>query len=414
MKAQIITIGDEILIGQIIDTNSAWLGAELQLLGIELKEIRSISDDLESIESAIEQAFQHFDLILMTGGLGPTKDDMTKTAIASYFEVGMTFHEPTWQRIERLFEKWGRSTTKAHREQCFMPDNAEILFNKMGSAPGMLFRKGNKVLVSMPGVPHEMKWIFEHQLKPILIPMVPNIAIAHRTILTVGEGESRIAERVADLEESLSENMKLAFLPSLGSVRLRLTALGNDQATVDQQVEQKKAEFVARIPELIYGYEKENLAVKVGELLMEKEQTVGLAESCTGGHLAHQFTKNSGSSAYFLGGIVAYSDDVKMNQLGVSETTLKAHGAVSEQTVREMVKGTLKELETDYAIAVSGIAGPGGGSKEKPVGTIWLAVGNNQGIKTHLLQLSKDRLLNIQYTSVSALNLLRKFLLEAE
>ena len=414
MKAKIITIGDEILIGQIVDTNSAWLGAQLQLLGVEVIEIQSISDQLEHIVQSLTLSFEQADLIIMTGGLGPTKDDITKVAIAKYFGVGMSFHEPTWERIERFFEKLGRSTTPAHRAQCDMPENAEILSNDMGSAPGMLFRKGDKMLLSMPGVPHEMKWIFTNQMLPILQPLLTEKAIAHRTILTAGEGESRIAARIEDIEAGLPSNVKLAFLPGLAAVRLRLSAQGQQQEIVDQQVEAERVKIANRIPELIFGHDKEVLAVKIGELLQERQMMLGLAESCTGGHLSQLITANSGSSAYYAGGLVTYTNDLKMRLLDVPEAVFKEHGAVSEQCVEAMVQGALNSLQVDVAVAISGIAGPTGGTATKPVGTIWMAVGDKQAIRTQKLSLSKDRRLNIQYASNSALNLLRKFLLAIE
>ncbi|NNE29331.1 MAG: competence/damage-inducible protein A [Saprospiraceae bacterium] len=414
MNAMIITIGDEILIGQIVDTNSAWIGQQLQLLGISLVEIRSISDELSAIETALEEAFAMADLIIMTGGLGPTRDDMTKSAIARFFGVGFKFDPPTFERIEKFFEKRGQKPTEAHREQCFMPANAELLFNKMGSAPGMLFEKDKKYLVSMPGVPHEMKWIFSNQLLPKLKEWSPAIAIAHRTILTVGKGESRVAEAIRDIEDTLPEGVKLAYLPGLAQVRLRLTAKAKTQLEADQLAEEQKQRIVQRLGDLVYGFEKEDLASQVGKLLQERNLMAATAESCSGGYIAHQITSNSGSSNYFKGSIVAYSNEVKISALAVNPETLENHGAVSEQTVKEMVKGLLPALGVDVGISVSGIAGPGGGTPDKPVGTIWLAVGDGKSIKTSKLSLSKDRMLNIQYTSVVALNMLRKFLLEAE
>lgn len=414
MKAKIITIGDEILIGQIVDTNSAWLGAQLQLLGVEVLEIQTVSDQLKHIVDSLNASFEQADLIIMTGGLGPTKDDITKVAIAKFFGVGMSFHEPTWERIERFYEKLGRSPTEAHRAQCYMPENAEMLSNDLGSAPGMLFRKGKKMLFSVPGVPHEMKWIFTNQLLPILKPLLTETAIAHRTILTAGEGETRIAKRIEDIAADLPPNVKLAFLPGLAAVRLRLSATGEQQELVDQQVEAERIKIANRIPELIFGYEKEVLAVKIGELLQERQLMLGLAESCSGGHLSQLITANSGASGYYAGGVVSYTNELKMRLLDVPETVFEEHGAVSEPCVRAMVQGTLKRLEVDVAVAISGIAGPTGGTPTKPVGTIWMAVGDKQAIRTQKLSLSKDRRLNIQYASNSALNLLRKFLLAIE
>lgn len=411
MKATLITIGDEILIGQVIDTNSAWMGQELNLRGIEVQEIRSISDQHEDIIHAIDKAFEDSDLILMTGGLGPTKDDITKKAIADYFGVGMEFHEPTFERIERFFEKLGRSTTPAHREQCFMPTNATLLRNKMGSAPGMWFDEKGKVLISMPGVPYEMKSIMTDEVFPRLQERFVTVPIAHRTILTIGEGESRIAAKIEHFEDSLPPHMKLAYLPNLGMVRLRLSATGKDESALHEELNAKVEELKTIIPHLIFGYETQTIEEVVGKLLKEKGLTLSTAESCTGGYLAHRITKIPGSSAYFIGSVVAYSNAIKENLLSVSPETLQEHGAVSKETVVEMVQGALKVLQTDIAISISGIAGPGGGTPDKPVGTIWLAVGNKEKIKTHKLTLGKDRLKNIQYTANVALNMIRKFLI---
>lgn len=410
MKAIIVTVGDEILIGQIVDTNSAWLGQQLQYLGINVIEGRSIPDEISVIESTLADAFEKADLILMTGGLGPTKDDMTKKAIANYFGSELFFHEPTWERVENYANKIGFPLTPAHREQCFMPEQVEILINKMGTAPGMLFKKGEQLLISMPGVPHEMKWIVENQLIPKLKEL-SDVKIAHRTILTIGEGESRIAQKIEDIEEDLPANVKLAFLPGFGKVRLRLSAMGTKQSEVDALVESQKRRIEDRIPQLIYGYETEELTVKIGELLQAKGWMLGLAESCTGGHLAESFTAHPGSSAYFQGGVIAYANEVKKSLLNVTQDTLDKHGAVSEATVQEMLLGSIDALDVQVAVATSGIAGPGGGTAEKPVGTIWIAVGNKERIITHKLTLGKSRRVNIQYTAIKALDLLRKFIL---
>ena len=413
MKAQIITIGDEILIGQIIDTNSAWMGEQLNMHGIHIHKIVSISDTHEAITSAVNQAFEETDLILVTGGLGPTKDDITKKALADYFGVEMIFNESTYNRIQRLFDKFGRTLTPAHKEQCYMPANADIMTNKMGTAPGMWFEHNGKILVSMPGVPYEMKYLMEHEVLPKVKEMFQGMPIAHRTILTVGEGESRLAAKIEDeFVNTLPENIKIAYLPGLGSVRLRLTGIGKDEKELNNLLDKKQKDLTNLIPEFVYGFEKDTLSEAVGKILKEKEKTLSTAESCTGGFLAHQLTSISGSSAYFMGSVIAYDNQVKINQLKVKEETLANHGAVSEQTVIEMVKGALKLLQTDIAVATSGIAGPTGGTPDKPVGTIWIAVGDKNSIKTRQLNLWKDRIKNIQYTSVTALNMVRQFLQE--
>ncbi|MEN0004911.1 MAG: competence/damage-inducible protein A [Bacteroidota bacterium] len=412
MKAHIITIGDEILIGQVVDTNSAWMGQQLNLLGATLNHIDSISDEAEDIQAALGRALQTADLILMTGGLGPTKDDITKKAIADFFGVALEFHQPTYDRILRIFERLGRETTPAHKAQCYMPANATLLRNKMGSAPGMWFEHEDTILVSMPGVPYEMKSIMQEEVFPRLKNHFKLQTVLHRTILTVGEGESRIAARIEDIEDNLPKHIKLAFLPNLGKVRLRLSTKGANEQALQQELNHYVQQIEARIPELVFGHDKELLEEVVGRTLQERGLSLTTAESCTGGFLAHKITSVPGSSAYFMGSIIAYANDVKVNQLRVKPETLATHGAVSEATVKEMVVGALQLMHTDIAIAVSGVAGPGGGTPEKPVGTVWLAVGNNEQIQTRKLQIGKDRLKNIQYATVQALNMIRKFVLQ--
>lgn len=414
MNVSIITIGDEILIGQTIDTNSAWMGQQLNAIGAHVIDTLSIGDELPAIVQSLDNKLQSADVVLMTGGLGPTKDDVTKKAICEFFGVDMVFHQPTYDRILKLFEKWGRSSTEAHRLQCYMPANAELLYNKMGTAPGMWFEKDGKVLVSMPGVPYEMKYLMEHRVIPKLIETFPGQPIVHRTIQTVGEGESRIAARLEDIESNLPDHIKLAFLPNLGKVRLRLTGKGPDKTALEKELDEKVRQIEARIPELIFGYGELKLEKAIGQMLKERGLSLATAESCTGGYIAHMITSVAGSSDYFQGSVIAYSNEVKRNQLKVKEATLEQFGAVSEQTVREMVGGALEILKTDLAVSISGIAGPGGGSEEKPVGTVWMAVGNKERVKTRLIHAGKDRIKNIEYSSVHALNLIRDFLLEED
>jgi len=412
MKVHILTIGDEILIGQIVDTNSAWMGQQLNLQGAEVVEITTLSDTRESILEGFEKAEKNADVILLTGGLGPTKDDITKKVMAEHFGTGMVFHDETWERIAKMFAKWGRSTTDAHRNQCFMPQNADILLNKMGTAPGMWFEEKGKVYVSMPGVPYEMKYLMENEVLPRLKETFPAEPISHRTILTIGEGESRIAKRIEDFEENLPENIKLAFLPGLGQVRLRLTGRGGNASDLEALLDAKKSELETLIPELIFGYEKETLEEKLGVMLKERDLTFATAESCTGGHIAHKLTTIPGSSAYFLGGIVSYSNEMKMRQLSVQASTLDAHGAVSEEVVQEMAKGVIANIDSDISLSISGIMGPGGGTKEKPVGTVWMAVADKDRVVTEKLTIGKNRITNIQYASVKGLDLVRRFLLK--
>ena len=410
MKIHIITIGDEILIGQIIDTNSAWMGQQLNANGGRIVGITTVGDEYEDITTALNKALLKADAVLITGGLGPTKDDITKKALADFFDVEMKFNQNNFDWITKIFARFGRATTDAHREQCYMPINATLLHNKRGTAPGMWFEHEEKVIVSMPGVPHEMKYLMEAEVIPKLKNHFHTVPIAHRTVLTVGEGESRIAARIEDFVDNLPPNFKMAYLPGLGQVRLRMTATHEDADLLNKTLDEQQEKLVQLLPELVYGYGTDDLPTVIGRMLVEKNLTLATAESCTGGHLSHLITSVSGSSAYYKGSVVAYANEVKEAQLGVKATTLEAHGAVSEETVREMVAGALDLLGTDIAVSVSGIAGPTGGTEEKPVGTIWMAVGDKNEIKTRKINLGKDRLRNIQYTSVQALNLIRKFI----
>lgn len=413
MNAQIITIGDEILIGQIVDTNSAWMAQQLNANGIAVTEIITCKDDKDSILSAVKRALSQGDLVLTTGGLGPTKDDITKKTLADYFGFPMAFHQPTFDIIEQIITSHGRKLTAAHHAQALMPVGIQHLKNEMGTAPGMWFEKDGKVLISMSGVPYEMKNIVANQAIPAILKRFKTTQIRHRTILTVGQGESKIAEIIEDFENDLAkDNIKLAYLPSLASVRLRLSVSGENAEALDALLDAKVEELKTLIPQYIYGFGTTTLEAALGELLKSKGATVATAESCTGGLIAHRITSVSGSSAYFQGSVVAYANEIKTNVLGVKTETLDEFGAVSEQTVIEMVQGVLNVMQTDYAIAVSGIAGPTGGTPDKPVGTIWVAVGNKNEVRTHKLQLSKDRMKNIEYTVVFAMNFLRRMIIE--
>ncbi len=412
MNVHIITVGDEILIGQIVDTNSAWLAEQLNLYGASVGRIISTGDDAGEIWEALDQATAKADLVLMTGGLGPTKDDITKKVLAEYCGDELVFHQPTYDRIVRFFERLGRKANEAHRQQCFLPATATLLHNRLGTAPGMWLEKDGTVIVSMPGIPYEMKQIIANEVLPRIRERFPTRAVAHRTVLTVGEGESNIAARIADFEDALPPNIKLAYLPNLGQVRLRLTGIGADAELISRVLDEKVRELKQRLPDLIFGYEHEQLEEVLGQMLRARGKTLSTAESCTGGYVAHKMTSIAGSSDYFEGGVVTYSNALKHQLLRVKSETLEQYGAVSEAVVREMAQGAVRLLGADIAVAISGIAGPGGGTEEKPVGTIWMAVGNSETVKTQLVRAGKDRLLNIQFASVRALNLVRQFLLE--
>lgn len=415
MKVHIITIGDEILIGQIVDTNSAWMATELNLAGMEVTAIKTVSDKLEDIKQNIDASMKEADIVLTTGGLGATKDDITKTAIAELLGVGTYFDEELYNMITSFFKKRGFPITDAHRIQCMMPETMIKLPNKMGTAPGMWFEREETVLISMPGVPYEMKHIMSVQALPRLKEKFGAYPIFHRTLRTAGFGEVQLATKIESIVDSFPDNMKMAYLPNLGEVRLRLSAFGGadtSESELEKLVNEKVADIEKVLGSIIFGYEKDTVQNAVGRLLLQKSWQVGTAESCTGGNIAARIVQVSGSSAYFKGGVVAYSNAIKMEKLGVKESALETHGAVSEETVREMVSGTIKELGVDVAVAVSGIAGPTGGTPDKPVGLIWIAVGSKDDVRTHKLQLGKDRLKNIEYTTKRALNYLRLFLLE--
>jgi len=413
MKVHIITIGDEILIGQIVDTNSAWMAAELNLIGARISYIHSISDESTAIQETLHRALGEADAVLLTGGLGPTKDDLTKKALADYFGVEMVFHQPTLEWIQQLFERMGRpAIAEALRDQCYMPANATILPNKMGTAPGMWFEQAGKVIVSMPGVPREMQYLMSHEVLPRLRAQFAGKPIVHRTILTIGEGETIIAGRIATIEDSLPEHIKLAYLPGTGQVRLRLTGIADDEALLQTLLDEYATAIVNAIPELVYGFGDTTLEAVIGQMLVARGLSIGAAESCTGGHFSHTLTSVPGSSAYFKGAVVAYDNAVKMALLGVNATTLESHGAVSEQTVLEMARGAQKLLQTDLAVSISGIAGPSGGTPDKPVGTIWMAIADKEDAFAQKIVRGKDRLTNIQYATIAALNLVRKWLLK--
>ncbi len=418
MTAHLLTIGDEILIGQITDTNTVWMSRELNLRGIRVTGKSSVGDVAEDIVQAVHRAAENADIILMTGGLGPTKDDITKTTLAALFGSDFYFHEETYEWMRAYFQKINRDFPEdAARNQAMQPEGATILNNKVGSAPGMWFERGGKVYVAMPGVPFEMEYLMTAEVLPRLLEKFDARPIAHRTILTVGEGESVIANRIEAFENGLPRNLKLAYLPALGQVRLRLTGIwqGNfspdAQAELDQLLDKKRDELAALLPDLVFGFENTSLEKVVGEILREQQKTLATAESCTGGYIAHLLTLVPGSSDYFLGSVVSYSNSAKQQLLDVQALTLEQHGAVSEQTVREMAGGARRALGADVAISISGIAGPSGGTAEKPVGTVWMCVSDGQRTVAQRHIFGRDRGKNIHLSAVYALNLLRKFLL---
>lgn len=411
MTASIITIGDEILIGQVIDTNSAWIGRHLNDIGIEVVSIHSVQDTMQGIHTGLNQALAETDLVIMTGGLGPTKDDITKKAIAEYLEDQFIFDTEMWKDIQSRFEKRGRSTTDAHYNQCYMPSKAKRLKNAVSTAPGMSFEYQGKSIISLPGVPYEMKWIMENEVLPSLNDQQDGLSIVHKTVLTAGEGETRLNILFEDIEQQLPSYIKLAFLPAMAKVRIRLTGKAYmEKSELIAEVDQYARIIAERVKDFHYGYDEESLEMVIGRLCMDKSITIGTAESCTGGLLSSILVSVPGSSRYYKGGIVSYSYEMKHDILGVSWDIMNSLGAVSQETVTQMVKGACHVCQCDVAIAISGTAGPGGGTPEKPVGTVWLACGTKDKIETIKLTLGEDRDKNIGYSANYGLFMLFKLL----
>jgi nicotinamide-nucleotide amidase len=406
-KAEIISIGDELLIGQVVNTNASWMAVELNKVGIGVVHIEAISDDPESIHRALDHAAVRADIVLITGGLGPTRDDITKQVLADYFQSKLIFHEPSFEQVKRLFHKRNRDVLPSNRKQAEVPDNCIPLLNIHGTAPGMWFEKEGRIFVSMPGVPYEMKALMSDHVIPMITEKYRLEPIYHKTIMTFGMGESRIAEKIAGIEDSLPAHIKLAYLPQPGMVRIRLSASGLDSKTLLRDLEAQSERIRKRIPSLVFGYNDIKLEKVVGDLLNEQGRTMVTAESCTGGYLAHLITSIPGSSAYFLGSIISYANDVKVKQLNVNPEDLEQHGAVSKQVVEAMAKGARESLGADYALATSGVAGPDGGTEEKPVGTVWIALATAEGITSRLLHLGDDRGRNIRVSALAAMNMLR-------
>lgn len=410
MLAEIITIGDEILIGQIVDTNSAWMAKQLNDAGIRVKQISSVSDSREHILTALAEAAKRANIILITGGLGPTKDDITKKTIAEYFSVGMVENADALDNVTRIFAKYNRPLLDINRLQALVPSNCEVIVNKNGTAPGMWFNEGGKIYVSMPGVPFEMMYMMEEEVIPKIKSLFKLPAIVHKTILTVGEGESFLAKRVEDIEDSLPEHIKLAYLPKLGQVRLRLSAYGDNEAILIDEVNNYAAQLIERMGSIVAAEEDVALEKAILDMMEKHRVTLSVAESCTGGYLSHLFTQHAGSSKVFLGGAVSYSNSLKKNILGVKDDTLSQFGAVSEQTATEMVQGALTNFKSDYAIAITGIAGPDGGTEDKPVGTVWIAVASAQKTEVKKFTFGNKRLQNIERSATSALGMLNTLL----
>jgi nicotinamide-nucleotide amidase len=452
VHASVITIGDELLIGQTIDTNSAFIAQELNKIGVWVRRRVAVGDSWDDIWHALDEERRQSQIIIITGGLGPTADDITKPLLCKYFGGKMITDENVLNHVKYLFEKVYRrpgSILERNLKQAEVPDVCTVLHNARGSAPGMWFgppapRRGvppqtppkeglrstqgqlgeeslfpdefskgreEAVFISLPGVPHEMKGLMTDEVIPRLLKTFQFPAIVHKTAFTAGQGESIIAERLINFEASLPPHVKLAYLPNYGMVKLRLTSTGNNREEIENELEPYFEQLQLLVKEWLVTNADEGLEIVVGKILKGKGKTMGTAESCTGGYIAHLITSIAGSSAYYKGSIISYANDVKEHLLNVKHATLVENGAVSEETVTEMVNGAIEKLDVDYALAVSGIMGPDGGSEEKPVGTVWIAVGNIEKIETLRLNLRFDRQRNIALTAMNALNFLRKFIL---
>lgn len=407
IRAEVISIGDELLYGQITDTNSQWISHELDKIGVRVVHRSTIGDNRESILAGFEAAEKRADIILMTGGLGPTNDDLTKPLLAEYFGCGIELVPDALEAVRSFFEKRGRELTELNRLQAHLPTKCIYVPNELGTAPGMWFEEKGKKWMSMPGVPHEMKNLMTNHVIPKIKSQFTLPNIYHKLIKTVGIGESWLADMIKDWENNLPSHIKLAYLPSLGQVKLRLTAFGEDLFSLQTDVESEIEKVKPKIEKYIYGYNTETLEEAVGILLKQKEKKIALAESCTGGYITHLITSIAGSSNYFQGSLIPYHNHFKNKLLGVENDILETHGAVSEPTVIQMAENIRKQFNADFGLASSGIAGPDGGWAEKPVGTVWIACAFEGKTVTKKLQLTQDRMLNIQLTAVAVLNLLR-------
>ena len=411
--ASIITIGDELLIGQVVDTNSAWMAQELNKIGITVKHRVAVGDVWEDIWQALDEESKQASIILITGGLGPTADDITKPLLCDYFGGKMIVHQPTLDHVTHIFENiLKRPMIERNAKQAEVPDVCTVLMNERGTAPGMLFKKDGKIFVSLPGVPHEMKWIMSNHVLPLIPQIFTTGFIEHRTLLTAGIGESFLAEMIINEETALPAHIKLAYLPNYGMVRLRLTAFGEDKNKLETELNHHFDQLKKAVAAYLVIDEDIPLELAVGKLLKEKGCTVATAESCTGGYIAHLLTSHAGSSAYFTGSVISYDNAIKERVLHVSKQTLETAGAVSESTVQQMAKSVLSIMQTDYAIAVSGIMGPDGGTTEKPVGMVWVAIADKNRVLTKQFNFRFDRRRNIELTANNALNLLRSFIVD--
>lgn len=411
-NCEVITIGDELLIGQVVDTNSAWIGQELNKIGLEIVQKTAISDDANHIKAALDLAKTRANIILITGGLGPTKDDLTKQTLAQYFNCGYRTDEAVKEHLTDFFTRRGMPILDVNIQQADVPEICETIFNPLGTAPGMWFEVDGRIYVSMPGVPYEMKGMMESFVLPRLAKMGEGQSIVHKTLMTVGIGESFLSKKIQSVEDSLLPHIKLAYLPNYNIVRLRLTARGDNEAQLQAEVDEIAQRLHAIVGEYIVVDSDIPMPQLVGNLLKQRGKTFATAESCTGGFIAHQITSVAGSSAYFLGSVISYHNKIKMQQLGVPQQVLETVGAVSQETVEQMARGVVQLLGANYGVATSGIAGPDGGTPEKPVGTVWIAATNGSKVVSKKYNFHGTRLAIIERSAIMALNMVRELILE--
>jgi len=415
MQAEIITIGDEILIGQIIDTNSAFIGKALNSIGVSVYQITSIQDEREHLIKAFKEAEENADIIIVTGGLGPTKDDITKHTLAEYFNDTLVQNDLVLAHVEQLFEKYITTPiSDLNRKQALVPSKSKVLMNKYGTAPGMWMEKGDKVFISLPGVPYEMKALVEDEVLPKLAHKYKRPFILHKTILTYGLGESAIAQRIEHIEDQLPKHIKLAYLPSLGRVRLRLSGKGNDEDVLNKDIQTQVENILPLIKDIFVGFEDNNNSIEqiIANQLVKTNQTLAIAESCTGGKLTQTFTQHSGASAYFKGGLVTYATQSKVDILGVDQAIIEKHSVVSEAVAKAMAINVREKLNADIGISTTGNAGPTKGDSDAEVGTVFIGFATKEGVKAFQFNMGNHRERVINKTVNKVLELLQKEIFE--
>ena len=426
MTAHIINIGDELLIGQVVNTNASWMAEELNKRNIKVTNISVISDGADDIRTQLDRSLSEADVVLITGGLGPTKDDITKTVLCNYFDDTLVRHQPTYDNVKKFFDRRGLPFTEINQAQALVPSKCKVILNEVGTAPCMVFTipqatfkqpspkktdtSAEKIVISMPGVPFEMKWLMQNSVLPLLEEQLGSQAIVHKTILTFGIGESFLADKIADWEDALPVHIKLAYLPEAGKVRLRLSAYGEDKAKLEQEVAEQIVKLNAIISDNIYGYDDDTISKVIGKIVNRRCALLATAESCTGGLIGNMITEVPGSSAYYKGGIIAYSNELKERLLGVRHETLEQYGAVSEETAIEMAKGCLEATGADYAIATTGISGPTGATEEKPLGLVYVAIASRDEVVCNRYVFTTTRQQHQQRTANQALFDLYKLL----